>query len=106
MTEIQFLYFNDCPGHEHAWRVLQEALRESGTDARIERVEVTRPEDAARLRFLGSPSIRINGRDLEDSADELGYGWRCRYYEDSEPGQPRAVPSKQLILSRLDEPKP
>ena len=43
-------------------------------------VEVT-PNDAERLRFLGSPSVRVNGRDVEPGAEERDtFVFACRVY--------------------------
>ena len=54
---------------------------------------------------MGSPSIRIDGVDLEgrEAEETQGYGWRCRYYQQSEPGQPKGVPARELIRERLRE---
>lgn len=105
MVNIEFLYFRGCPGEEAAFGLLQRALAEQKTAAAVERIEVPGPETAEQFRFIGSPSIRIDGIDLEGEGTEtsLGYGWRCRQYSESEPGHPRAVPSLELIRRRLLE---
>ena len=105
MIRIEFLYFNGCPGHEPAWELLSEVLAESKVEVEIERIEIPNADKVEAHRFLGSPSIRINGEDLEGSEveNEIGYGWRCRFYEDSEPGQPKAVPNRRLIWKRLQK---
>lgn len=105
MIRVEFLYFDGCPGHEAAWELLGQEISDLGIPADIEKVRVKSPDEAAELRFLGSPSIRIDGADLEGEAAEreTGYGWRCRFYADSQPGAPKAVPSRELIRRRLRE---
>lgn len=104
MIQVEFLYFTDCPGHEPAWLLLDEVLKAAGVQAHVERIEVADPSEVEVHRFLGSPSIRINGVDLEGTEAEraAGYGWRCRFYEEWEPGQTRAVPNRDLIRRRLE----
>ena len=102
---IEFLYFRDCPGHQAAFALLKQVLREEKIEEVILKIEVPGPEAAAEFRFIGSPSIRVDGTDVEgsDAEAELGFGWRCRYYAESEPGQSRAVPAADLIRRRLRE---
>jgi hypothetical protein len=102
---VEFLYFQDCPAHPAAFALLRRVLDQEGTRHKIRRIEVPGPDAAEDLRFIGSPSIRIDGVDLEgpDVESELGFGWRCRYYSESEPGQPKSVPAAGLIRRRLRE---
>ena len=71
----------------------------------MKEIELTSPDEVEAYRFLGSPSIRINGEDLEgeEYEREVGYGWRCRLYEESEPGEVKAVPGRDLIRRKLAE---
>ena len=63
-------------------------------------VEVASEEDAQRKRFIGSPTIRIDGVDLEGpEADAKGYGYGCRVY--SSPGGFAAWPSLERIRYAL-----
>lgn len=78
---IELLYFDGCPNHEAFLPHLRELLsRERITDeVRLRRVES--PEDAERERFLGSPTLRIDGRDVEPGAAERrDFGLKCRLY--------------------------
>ena len=79
--KIELLYFDGCPNHEAFLPHLRELLsRERITDeVRLRRVES--PEDAERERFLGSPTLRIDGRDVEPGAPERrDFGLKCRLY--------------------------
>ena len=103
MIKVEFLYFNGCPGHESAFALLLDVLEQEDLEIEVSRINVTGPEVVEEHRFIGSPSIRIDGVDLEgrEVEETQGYGWRCRYYQQSEPGQPKAVPARELIRQRL-----
>ena len=63
-------------------------------------VEVASEEDAQRKRFIGSPTIRIDGVDLEGpEAEAKGYGYGCRVY--SSHGGFAAWPSVERIRYAL-----
>lgn len=94
---VQLLSFTGCPGIEPALARLKRVLAEAGLDVPIDRIEVADEQTVCALRFLGSPSIRINGLDIEDArrADPPCFG--CRLYP---PGEP--VPSKAMIRTALE----
>jgi hypothetical protein len=54
---VEFLYWEGCPSHEEARELLEEVLRERGLDAQVEVRHVATREEAAELRFPGSPTI-------------------------------------------------
>ncbi|WP_146099580.1 DF family (seleno)protein [Kineococcus xinjiangensis] len=81
---VDVLYIDGCPNHESFLPHLRELLGSRGVSARVRLVHVGSDEDAQRLRFLGSPSVRIDGRDVEPGADgREGYGLQCRLYRTS-----------------------
>ncbi len=99
--KVEFLYFEGCPNHEIALSNLKESLSEAGIQTEIEIINVEKPEDAAKHRFLGSPSIRINDKDLEIAEDnETEYSMRCRRYKNGEKME--GYPSKIVILKKLE----
>ena len=79
---VEILYFDGCPNHE-ATRVLVERVAdELELDARVKLVEVHGPEAARTMRFLGSPTVRVDGRDVEPGAEErTEYVLACRVYQ-------------------------
>jgi hypothetical protein len=77
---------------------LREALAEANVNADIEFINVDSNEDAAAQNFLGSPTIQINGEDLEGS-DAPSAGFGCRVY--NEGGEVRGWPSKEQIRKAL-----
>ena len=63
--KVAFLWFDDCPNHEAARRLLVSVLESKQVEADIDDINASDPEDAQRLRFPGSPTIRIDGQDIE-----------------------------------------
>ena len=63
--KIELLWFEDCSNHEAAERMVNEVLAEQGLDVPIERIEVPDLHTGNRVVFPGSPTIRVNGVDIE-----------------------------------------
>ncbi|HXC45289.1 MAG TPA: hypothetical protein VNU24_01680 [Solirubrobacteraceae bacterium] len=77
---VEFLFWEGCPSHPKALAELREAMRELGLDeADISVREVSSESDAERERFVGSPTIRIDGVDIQQAENEP-YGLSCRVY--------------------------
>jgi hypothetical protein len=90
---VEILYFDGCPNHEPARALVEQVAAELGLQPEIELVEVTDAGTATRLRFLGSPSVRVDGRDVEPGADERSdFVLSCRVYRSERglAGQPEA----------------
>ncbi len=71
-------------------------MKEENLEWPIDMIFVDSEEMAERVRFLGSPSIRIGDKDLEegDKKNE-DFGMKCRVYQVN--GKPQGFPSEQLI---------
>jgi hypothetical protein len=77
---VEFLWWEGCPSHERALAELREAMVAAGFDPQeVDVREVRSEDDAARERFTGSPTIRIDGRDVQSAEDEP-VGLTCRVY--------------------------
>ena len=88
---VQILYFEGCPNHEDARALVERVSAEVGLEPELRLVAVPDEEAARRLRFLGSPTVRIGGRDVEPDAEERAdYVLSCRIYRTSQgiAGQP------------------
>ncbi len=93
---VEILYFEGCPNHEALLLRMGELLER----AVVELVEVPDDEAARRQRFLGSPTLRVDGRDVEPGADaRTDYGLKCRVYRT--PHGLGGVPSDEWILAAL-----
>lgn len=78
---IEMLYFDGCPGAEAFLPRLRDLLARVGAAERLVLRCVETIEDAERKRFLGSPSVRVDGRDVEPGAEaRTDFGLNCRLY--------------------------
>jgi len=97
--EIKLLHFSGCPHAPMALRRLTGLLVSEGVSASIRQIEVLTIDQAKETRFLGSPSIRIDGDDIEPKArGRLDFGLMCRTYEDGS-----GVPPLDLITKAIRE---
>ncbi len=64
--KVRVLYFNGCPNHQKTVELAADVVRELGVDANVEEVEVKGPEDAKQVRFLGSPTVQVNGEGIPE----------------------------------------
>jgi len=99
---IEVLYFEGCPNHLPAIEMIRETLKLLGRQCEIRQVEVRTQADAEAMAFVGSPSIRINGLDIEEGARTAkNFGLICRTYPD---GSHRSgVPSHELLRRAIVE---
>jgi len=95
--KIQLLYFDDCPSWQTALQNLKAACELEGLAWPIELVEV-RDEDAAPLRFLGSPSLVVDGEDLWPEPRQAYY-MSCRMH--GTPEGMRGWPTVDMLRVRL-----
>ena len=78
---VEILSFGGCPNDGPARRTVERVARDLGLDVEIVAVEVPDLEAAERLRFLGSPTVRVAGRDVEPDADNRSdYAMGCRIF--------------------------
>jgi hypothetical protein len=89
--KIEVLYFDGCPNHEAFLPRLRELLDRAGVDDEICLRRVESLDAAERERFLGSPTVRMDGRDVEPGAERRAdFGLKCRLYRTANgvAGQP------------------
>ena len=78
--KVELLFWDGCPSHPQALAALRDAMTEAGLDADLIAVrEVDTDERAGAERFVGSPTIRVDGVDVQDPGDEP-IGLTCRVY--------------------------
>jgi hypothetical protein len=79
---IEILYFDSCPNHRDARVMVDRVSGELGISPEIDMLEIADNETAQRLRFLGSPTIRVDGNDIEPGADARDqFTLACRVYQ-------------------------
>lgn len=99
-VKIEVLYFDGCPNHETLLPNLRALLKRAGVSSPVELVNVPDTAAAERERFLGSPTLRIDGRDVEPGAElRTDFGLKCRLYR-SENGF-AGTPADDWVLDAL-----
>ena len=97
---IDFLWYPECPSHPEARELLAGVLRELDLEAQIvERVVETRSE-AEELAFPGSPTIRIDGRDIDPDGARTRPALTCRTYRWSD-GRLQPLPERSRLIDAL-----
>ncbi len=99
---VSFLYYEDCPSHDLALERLREVMAGEGTPGEMEVIKVETGEQAHELRFVGSPTIRVDGRDIDPPSDSR-YALTCRAYR-LEDDRISALPSKDMIRRAFRSP--
>lgn len=88
---VEILYFEGCPNHLSARVLVERVAAALGVEPELELVEVVDADAAERLRFLGSPTVRVEGVDVEPgAAGRADFVLSCRVYRgaDGLSGQP------------------
>lgn len=96
---VEVLYFDACPTYENAERSLRKSLADRGIHAEVELVAVNTDEEARRLRFPGSPTIRVDGEDLFPVPDRGAWALGCRTYPT--PDGLKGWPTPEMIEEAL-----
>ncbi len=97
---IELLYFDDCPNHKTFLPHLRQLLKDHDIDAPVSLIRIGNDDDAQTHRFLGSPTLRVNGLDVEPAAlDRDSYGLQCRRY--ATPDGLTGAPSDRWIRDAL-----
>lgn len=100
MPVVEFLWWEGCPSWKEALDELREEMRAFALDPesiRIHRIESD--EDASRAGFVGSPTIRVDGRDVQDPGAEPT-GLTCRVYR-LRDGRISALPDRADVRDAL-----
>ncbi len=96
--KVEILYFKGCPHREATVERTLEVLSALGVEAEVSKLEVRDGADAARLRFPGSPTVRVDGVDIQPGAEACGQdALSCRIYGGS------GVPPRKLLVDAIAE---
>jgi hypothetical protein len=93
---VEFLYWEGCPSHPEARELLEEVLEARGVDVTVDVREVRTQEEARALGFPGSPTIRVDGRDVDPAGAEDPPSLSCRIYH-LPNGRVSPVPTREQI---------
>jgi len=97
---IQFLYWEDCPSHEPALERLRQVMAEENIDEAIESIDVETEEQAQAMRFVGSPTILVDGEDIDPPPNDAFAALTCRVYH-WDDGRFSPLPSPDMIRRAL-----
>jgi len=103
MMRIELFHIDDCPSWQSGLQNLETALREEGLEEPVELVKVTDDASADQLKFLGSPSFHIDGKDLWPE-ERQSHALSCRLYRT--PQGLKGFPTVAMlrdVLGRLKE---
>ena len=103
---VEVLYFDGCPNHEPAVALVERLSRELGIELELRLVKVSDREAAQRLRFLGSPTIRVDGVDVDPRTEERSdYALSCRIFRTHVGivGQPDERWVREALLREAEE---
>jgi hypothetical protein len=96
--KIDLLYFEGCPSWLVGLENLKAALAAEGLKTSIRIVKVTNDAEAARLKFLGSPSFRVEGVDWWPE-ERKRYNMSCRVYQT--PLGMKGAPTVKMLRDQL-----
>ena len=97
MKKVEFLFFEGCPSYKQALTNLKEVLADSDLEVNLELINIETPGQAEKFGFYGSPTIKIDGTDLEGRSEEFSYN--CRLYDID--GELTGIPTKEYIKEKL-----
>lgn len=99
---VEVLCTEDCPHAAEYLPELRALLAGAGIDVPVQLRVVRSADEAEQERFLGSPTIRVDGRDVEPGGDRRrDYGLACRLY--AHPEGRRGSPPDEWVLRALRE---
>ena len=97
---VDILYFDGCPHYRETLELVRDLVRKLDVDVEIETTEVESDRQARELEFRGSPSVRVDGEDVQPGVeDRTTIGRGCRVY--STPEGTSGVPPAEMIEQAL-----
>jgi hypothetical protein len=78
---VELLWWEGCPSSAEAHELVRRVMGEEGLDPdALRSVEVATEQTAERHGFVGSPTVRVDGRDIQPPQEEEPPGLTCRVY--------------------------
>ena len=97
--KVEILYVAECHSRSAAVKLVKDVLAAQGVTSEIQEVLVRDERMANEFKFLGSPTIRINGRDVvRGPKQEQSFALCCRLYSGSDDA---GLPPTELIRSAV-----
>lgn len=100
--KIELLYIDRCPHWRDTMKDIHAVLEDHQLTTQVELVKVASLREAKDLAFPGSPTVRVDGIDVEPDAPTTGVGLACRTYTVEDEPQPQGRPPKEWIAAALE----
>ncbi len=96
---VSILYFAGCPNHPPVVEMARNVIDDSGLEIELEEIDVQLSQVSS-LRFLGSPSVHVDGVDIDQAARlRTDYAMACRVYP-----TPDGLPKREWLVDALGVP--
>jgi hypothetical protein len=96
MIKVEFQYFDECPNSGLMMERVKEAIARIDAQVEFITVLIDNPEKAKKYNFRGSPTVLINGIDLEGLPEPIVGNLACRYYRNG-------IPSVESIINSIKD---
>jgi len=96
---VEILYTDVCPFWKDTLKTINEIIKELNITVAVKKTRIANEEEAKNNRFPGSPTVRINGVDVDPIAKETEGYIGCRIY--NYQGKTYEYPPKQMIKTAL-----
>jgi hypothetical protein len=96
---IEILYVPGCPNYQPTFEKLQAVLASEAVNTGIQGIPVTNEGEARALSFPGSPTVRVNGEDVEPQQTSVP-SLACRLYENRS-----GIPPEKLLRIAISSAK-
>src|SRR5438105_325628 len=95
-VKIEVLYIQECPGYRPTLDAIDHIIAENRIEATVTAIEVTDPNTSG---FAGSPTVLIDGKDIQRGALAAACGLACRTYDSD--GKFQNTPSHNLLKAAI-----
>ena len=92
--KIEVQYFIGCPNSQKMIERVRTAVKQTLLEIDYAETLVETPEEANKIKFRGSPTLLINGKDFEDLEEPVKGSFSCRYY-------PNGLPETEQIINEI-----
>jgi Thioredoxin domain len=93
--KIEVQYFEGCPNSESVLNMVRKYVNETGTKFEYREILVDTDEAAKKYNFRGSPTIQVNGNDIEGLKENETPSLSCRYY-------PNGLPTENDLINYMN----
>jgi hypothetical protein len=99
--QVELLWWEGCPSWQRALDMVRDEMARVGLAAdAIDVIEITSEADAAGRVFPGSPTIRLDGEDIQPPGPDVPGGLTCRVYRRRD-GSVSPLPDREDLREAL-----